>query len=69
MEKVMNKHQTATDVYTVLCSFKFESMKVDKNKVIISKPRMLCSSCFKESCEGECWWTIKFYRWFKKLIN
>ena len=44
-------------------------MKIDKNKVIITKPRMICSSCFKENCNGECWCSIRLYRWVKKLFN
>lgn len=29
-------------------------MKIDKSKVIIREPMMLCEACFKENCNGNC---------------
>lgn len=41
-------------------------MEIDKDKVIKREPIMLCSSCFEENCNGECWWIIKLYSWIFK---
>jgi len=40
-------------------------MKIDKSK-IITEPRMLCSSYFKQNCTRKCWRTIS---WFKNNLN
>lgn len=39
-------------------------MKLKKENIIKSKPILLCSSCFKENCNGK-----HFLNWIKKLIN
>lgn len=42
---------------------------VDDNKIIKINPRMICSSCYKENCDGECWLIIRFIRWLKKITK
>lgn len=44
-------------------------MKIDKNKVIKKDPMMICDSCFKENCQGECWFIIRFSKWLKRKLK
>jgi len=43
-------------------------MKLSKIKE--SNPQLLCECCFKQNCNRNCIWLIKFCRWInKKLYN
>ena len=46
--------------------------KIEKklpNKIIKSKPRMICNACYKENCGGYCWGVYRFCNWIKSIIN
>ena len=44
-------------------------IEVDSDREIISKPILLCTSCYRENCNGECWWAIRFYKRIKLKIK
>ena len=56
--------------YGYLAGVKFanEELIIDKSKITVKEPLMLCEACSRQGCNGNCIFIIRFFRWIKTKL-